>query len=183
MDLLQTDFDHALRTLQEIAKSLGADATLLCARQTLLPQTSIQESSSTPSSNLDLTRNDATTPPASPAPTTDGPYIYGHVLIRKYPGNVQELPELRICVVGNVDAGKSTLLGVLTKDSLDDGRGKARVALFRHKHEVETGRTSSIGMELMGFDSKGQVVTPGRLGKTKLAWDDVCLNASKVFTV
>lgn len=175
MELLQSDFDHAFQTLQEIAKSLGADATILCTRQTLLPQTSIQDSST---SNLDLTaQNPATTPPASP---TDAPYMYGHVLIRKYPGNVQELPELRICVVGNVDAGKSTLLGVLTKDSLDDGRGKARVALFRHKHEVETGRTSSIGMELMGFDSKGQVVTPGKLGKTKLAWDDVCLNASKV---
>ena len=171
MELLQSDFDRAFQTLQEIAKSLGADATLLCIRHTFLPQTSIQDSST---SNLDLA---TTTPPASP---TDAPYIYGHVLIRKYPGNVQELPELRICVVGNVDAGKSTLLGVLTKDSLDDGRGKARVALFRHKHEVETGRTSSIGMELMGFDSKGQVVTPGKLGKTKLAWDDVCLNASKV---
>lgn len=32
--------------------------------------------------------------------------------------------------------------------TLDDGRGKARVALFRHKHEMETGRTSSVGMEV-----------------------------------
>lgn len=31
---------------------------------------------------------------------------------------------------------------------LDDGRGRARVGLFRHKHEVETGRTSSVGMEV-----------------------------------
>ena len=64
-----------------------------------------------------------------------------------------------------VDAGKSSLLGVLVKGDLDDGRGKARVNLFRHKHEIETGRTSSVGMEIMGFDSKGQVVTsdtPGR---------------------
>jgi GTPase len=47
--------------------------------------------------------------------------------------------------VGNVDAGKSTLLGksisfhishvgVLTKGGLDDGRGKARVDLFRYKN-------------------------------------------------
>ena len=111
-------------------------------------------------------------------PTSAG-FSYGHVLIRKLSGNVQEIPELRICVVGNVDAGKSTLLGVLTKDNLDDGRGKARVTLFRHKHEIETGRTSSIGMELMGFDAKGEVVTPKSLGKMKLAWDDVCMNASK----
>jgi GTP-binding protein 1 len=31
---------------------------------------------------------------------------------------------------------------------LDDGRGRARVGLFRHKHEIETGRTSSVGMEV-----------------------------------
>ncbi len=57
------------------------------------------------------------------------------------------------------------MLGVLVKGDLDDGRGKARVSLFRHKHEIETGRTSSVGMEIMGFDSKGKVVvsdTPGR---------------------
>lgn len=64
-----------------------------------------------------------------------------------------------------VDAGKSSMLGVLVKGDLDDGRGKARVNLFRHKHEMETGRTSSVGMEIMGFDSVGRVITsdtPGR---------------------
>ncbi len=48
-------------------------------------------------------------------------------------------------MTGNVDAGKSTLLGVLTHGVLDDGRGVARQKLFRHKHEIETGRTSSVG--------------------------------------
>jgi GTPase len=33
----------------------------------------------------------------------------------------------------------------LTHGVLDDGRGIARQKLFRHKHEVETGRTSSVG--------------------------------------
>lgn len=61
-------------------------------------------------------------------------------------------------MVGNVDAGKSTLLGVLTHGSLDDGRGTARLKLFRHKHEAETGRTSSVGNDILGFDSKGDVV-------------------------
>ncbi len=64
-----------------------------------------------------------------------------------------------------VDAGKSSMLGVLVKGDLDDGRGKARVNLFRHKHEIESGRTSSVGMEIMGFDSTGNIITsdnPGR---------------------
>ena len=64
----------------------------------------------------------------------------------------------RVAVVGNVDAGKSTLLGVLTHGSLDDGRGTARLKLFRHKHEVESGRTSSVGNDILGFDSKGDIV-------------------------
>jgi len=38
------------------------------------------------------------------------------------------------------------MLGVLTKNTLDDGRGRTRVNLFRHKHEIESGRTSSVGM-------------------------------------
>ena len=68
---------------------------------------------------------------------------------------IQTLLEIRIAVVGNVDAGKSTLLGVLTKNVLEDGRGRARLNLFKHKHEIESGRTSSVGMEVLGFQSNG----------------------------
>ena len=64
----------------------------------------------------------------------------------------------RVAVVGNVDAGKSTLLGVLTHGELDNGRGVARLKLFRHKHEMESGRTSSVGNDILGFDSKGKIV-------------------------
>ena len=64
------------------------------------------------------------------------------------------------------------MLGVLVKGNLDDGRGKARVNLFRHKHEIESGRTSSVGMEIMGFDTQGNVIgstVPGR----KLSWEEI----------
>lgn len=67
------------------------------------------------------------------------------------------LVSLRVAVVGNVDAGKSTLLGVLTHGELDNGRGFARQKLFRHKHEMESGRTSSVGNDILGFDQEGQV--------------------------
>ena len=53
------------------------------------------------------------------------------ILIRRRVHSAEDISELRVAVVGNVDAGKSTLLGVLTKGRLDDGRGRARVALFR----------------------------------------------------
>ena len=64
------------------------------------------------------------------------------------------------------------MLGVLVKGGLDDGRGKARVNLFRHKHEVESGRTSSVGMEIMGFDVHGDVVTSSVPGR-KLTWEEI----------
>jgi GTPase len=34
--------------------------------------------------------------------------------------------DVRVAVIGNVDSGKSTLVGVLTKSIMDDGRGSAR---------------------------------------------------------
>ena len=34
--------------------------------------------------------------------------------------------DTRIAVIGNVDSGKSTLVGVLTKSIMDEGRGSAR---------------------------------------------------------
>ena len=37
---------------------------------------------------------------------------------------------------------------------LDNGRGSARLNMFRHLHEVQTGRTSSISHEILGFDSQ-----------------------------
>lgn len=64
------------------------------------------------------------------------------------------------------------MLGVLVKGNLDDGRGKARVNLFRHKHEIESGRTSSVGMEIMGFDTHGDVVSSNVPGR-KLSWEEI----------
>jgi len=49
---------------------------------------------------------------------------YGCWLVRLVPRGVEEIMEVRVAVVGNVDAGKSTTLGVLTRGGLDDGRGK-----------------------------------------------------------
>lgn len=89
--------------------------------------------------------------------------------------------EVRVAVVGNVDAGKSTLLGVLTHGELDNGRGVARMKLFRHKHEMESGRTSSVGNDILGFDSKGNIVNKPD-GRGSLDWEKICREASKVVT-
>ena len=45
-------------------------------------------------------------------------------------------PQVRVAVCGNVDAGKSTCVGVLAKHKLDDGRGSLRSLVMRYPHEV-----------------------------------------------
>ena len=42
-------------------------------------------------------------------------------------------------------------MGVLTRSVLDDGRGSARAYVFKHQHEKDSGRSSSVTTELMGF--------------------------------
>lgn len=142
------------------------------------------------------------------------------ILLRLPPAGVSLTTEVRCAVVGNVDSGKSSTLGVLTSGvstvpshlslthgspgALDDGRGRARVALFRHKHEIETGRTSSVGMEvgcfpliypvnthrlqILGFDTAGVPILPNisaaadpeAIRREKLGWEQISLKAAKI---
>lgn len=41
--------------------------------------------------------------------------------------------EVRIATIGNVDSGKSTIVGVLTSNKLDDGKGSVRQNVFNFK--------------------------------------------------
>lgn len=59
--------------------------------------------------------------------------------------SIREENDVRIAVIGNVDSGKSTIVGVMTKGITDDGRGSARKRVFNFVHEAANGRTSSIG--------------------------------------
>lgn len=99
------------------------------------------------------------------------------VLVRKVPED-QESVELRVAVLGNIEVGKSTLLGVLTHGQLDNGRGSARLNLFRHRHEVQSGRTSSISREILGFGLDGQPLTYS----TFRSPEEICEAASKLVT-
>ncbi|KAG7262211.1 hypothetical protein CRUP_012888 [Coryphaenoides rupestris] len=108
---------------------------------------------------------------------SEEPRKIAEVLIRKVPDDQQFL-DLRVAVLGNVDSGKSTLLGVLTQGELDNGRGRARLNLFRHLHEIQSGRTSSISFEILGFNSKGEVVN---YSESRTA-EQICESASKMIT-
>ena len=54
------------------------------------------------------------------------------------------MKDIRIGILGNVDSGKSTIISVLSKNILDNGRGLARQKILKHNHEKESGRTSCI---------------------------------------
>jgi GTPase len=54
-------------------------------------------------------------------------------------------------VVGNVDAGKSSLISTLVYNILDDGRGSGRALVARHKHEIVSGKTSDISTRNLKF--------------------------------
>ena len=41
--------------------------------------------------------------------------------------------EIKFCVIGSVDAGKSSLVSVIVHKKLDDGRGLARKKIFSVK--------------------------------------------------
>lgn len=64
------------------------------------------------------------------------------------------MEEIRICVMGNVDSAKSTLISTLTNKILDDGRGLARRRVFKHKHEIDSGRTSDISFRYIKVNPK-----------------------------
>lgn len=55
--------------------------------------------------------------------------------------------EVRIGILGSVDSGKSTLVGVLTSGILDNGRGLARGNVLKHPHEKSSGRTSDVSQK------------------------------------
>lgn len=82
---------------------------------------------------------------------------YHEIMTEEYETN-----DTRIAMIGNVDSGKSTLIGVLTNAALDDGRGAARALVLKHRHEQENGRTSAVTVEIMGYKGETQVIGTAR---------------------
>ena len=104
------------------------------------------------------------------------------VMVRRRagPNGVSPL-ELRVAVIGNVDSGKSTMVGVLTRNCLDDGRGAARAKVFKHGHEAASGRTSSIGQHCLCLDSRGALLNDASFRSA--TQPEAIAKASKVVTL
>jgi GTPase len=101
------------------------------------------------------------------------------VLVRRVP-RTPHFTEVRVALVGGANAGKSTLLGVLTRGEVDNGRGKARRCLLNHRHELASGQTSSVSHEVLGFTEDGRVLTSASDTAT---WAGICEQSARVVTL
>ena len=61
--------------------------------------------------------------------------------------------QLRVALTGATASGKSSLLGTISTSTLDNGRGRSRHDVLKHRHEIHSGKTSSIAPELVGYQS------------------------------
>jgi GTPase len=81
--------------------------------------------------------------------------------------------QIRISLTGPSTAGKSSLLGTLTSSALDNGRGKSRLSLLKHRHEISSGITSSVAQELIGYTNEASPNVINYASGNVAAWDDI----------
>jgi len=67
--------------------------------------------------------------------------------------------EISVAVIGSVDSGKSSTIGTIVSNMLDDGNGLSRSIVFTHQHEHDTGRTSDISYQYIKDDESKRIIT------------------------
>lgn len=151
------DFNESVDTIRRMAAQLQLEATLLQRCVVARRGASSSTSTSTTASPYDKMKG---TPAgwvegsgkgmgergaagsAEEAEDT-GELLCGEIMVsRRQAGNGSHDLSLAFC--GAVGSGKSTLMAVLLTSRLDDGCGGTRQSLFNHKHELDSGRTSSL---------------------------------------
>jgi GTPase len=78
----------------------------------------------------------------------------------------------------------STLIGTLLKGKCDDGRGLNREIVMNYKHEKETGQTSSIGYQILGFRNDGLIINVDNHSAKlrKIFWPKIMQETNKLIT-
>ena len=85
--LNSNQFDQVVRNLETVGESLGASTTVIDRIVKNSSKEGVEEVTSHEGEIRILS-------------------VHGHVLVRKQPETIEEIDEVRICVAGNVDAGK-----------------------------------------------------------------------------
>jgi GTPase len=131
----------------------------------------------------------ATASPSSLASAVPHETLNGHDL--QQPETTRsEVEQLRVSLAGASTSGKSSLLGTLTTSTLDNGRGKSRLNLLKHRHEVASGVTSSVAQELVGYHKSALKGTSDNLAHNSSvinyasenvsSWNDIHASAARL---
>ncbi|KAI9250491.1 P-loop containing nucleoside triphosphate hydrolase protein [Phascolomyces articulosus] len=148
------DMSASMNTLRQMADALDADVSII--RELTMDQLGRQEAKKS--------------------------HKVLEALIRKRLTNQQQqFTDIRIAMLGGHGEGKSTLLGYITHGVQDNGRGRARLSCARHRHEIESGRTSSISHEIIGYDTEGKLINYASTHNIS-TWEQICDMSSKVIT-
>jgi GTPase len=184
--LTKDEMDESLTTLRVMAASLGCNVEVLrmlvvgdCAW--IEPTGSEDSSGSEPDGVWQqdklwvaeaLITPDLRPRDSSQTPTTSG--LPGTVRSAEALPDPKQGPltvdQLRVTLTGPTTSGKSTLLGTLSTGTLDNGRGKGRLGLLKHLHEVASGITSSVTQELVGYND-GEIINYAHSGVE--SWIDI----------
>ncbi|KAJ4381938.1 hypothetical protein N0V85_008643 [Neurospora sp. IMI 360204] len=173
--LTRDELDESLANLRVMAASLGCNMNVL--RMVIVGECEWIESSDEPGDSLfgepqEIRRKDKLwvaealimpdlTAQASGAVSSALPTM------KQGPFTVNQL---RITLTGPTTSGKSTLLGILSQGTLDNGRGKSRLNLLKHPHEVASGVTSSVAQALVGYNDD-EIINDAHSGVE--SWIDV----------
>ncbi|KPA82305.1 hypothetical protein ABB37_03404 [Leptomonas pyrrhocoris] len=116
--LTRRDFDESVQTIERMAAQLQLEATLLqcCAVSTATAKMTGE--------------------------AAEEELLCGEIMVSRRQSSSAH--DLSVAFCGAVGCGKSTLMAVLLTAHLDDGCGGTRQSLFNHKHELDSGRTSSL---------------------------------------
>lgn len=149
------ELDESLETLRIMAASLGCTVTVLrrlaVGKCEWRPEITKYDSSPKIKKDLLYVAEAYVRPMKGSAPKRkdfDNPIPHTEYLA---PSDQLPTSQLRVTITGATMAGKSSLLGTLTTSTLDNGRGKSRMSLLRHQHEIVSGMTSSVTHEIIGF--------------------------------
>lgn len=149
--LTKKDFEESVQTIQRMAAQLQLEATLLqcCAvsrpsgtnsdhttkRSTAAKRLSDHRERVEREKGKRSTRKEVES-------EEEGELLCGEIMVSRRQSSSAH--DLSVAFCGAVGCGKSTLMAVLLTARLDDGCGGTRQSLFNHKHELDSGRTSSL---------------------------------------
>ncbi|KAF7507938.1 hypothetical protein GJ744_009972 [Endocarpon pusillum] len=205
--LAQDELEESLANLKTMATSLGCVVQVL--RKVIVghcewSDTKQAVDSSTAQNHVDnlwvaeaLVRPDLETCTQTPGPVfTSDPAQFRtvetvHGLETSEPEiSRSDVVQLRVSLIGATNSGKSSLLGTLTTSTLDNGRGKSRLNLLKHPHEIASGVTSSVAQELIGYHKRGARNLPARTKGSPVvinyasenvsSWNDIHASAERL---